>query len=72
MESISALLKKDDMDHYIINDFYSFIVKIITELLKNNDEKVNRGHFNLKFDVGDTININSETFKYHEKYIMFN
>jgi hypothetical protein len=72
MESVSKLMQKDNSNHYIINDFYSFVVKIITELLKNNDEKVNRGHFNLKFDIGDTININSENFKYQEKYIMFN
>jgi hypothetical protein len=72
MSNVSKLMQKDNSNHYIINDFYSFVVKIITELLKNNDEKVNRGHFNLKFDIGDTININSENFRYQEKFIMFN
>ena len=72
MESVNQLMHKDDNDHYIINCFYSFLLKINTELLKNKEEKNNRAHFNLKFDIGSDINLNSEIFNYKEKFIMFN
>ncbi len=65
-------MHKYDNYHYIINCFYSFLLKINTELLKNKEEKNNRAHFNLKFDIGSDINLNSEIFNYKEKFIMFN
>ena len=71
MEDVPQLMQKDSDNHYIINCFYSFLLKIMTELLKNKEEKNNRGHFNLKFDIGNNININSESFNYKEKFIMF-
>ena len=70
MNNVQELMQKDESNHYIINCFYSFLLKI-TELLKNREEKNNRGHFNLKFDIGTEINLNSENFKYDEKFIMF-
>jgi hypothetical protein len=72
MESVSDLMQKDRNNHCIINCFYSFLYKINTELLKSKEEKNSRLHFNLKFDIGNDININSESFKYQEKFIMFN
>ena len=72
MDGVSELMKKDNSKHLIINCFYSFILKITTELLTNKEEKNNRGSFNLKFDVGNDINLNSESFNYKEKFIMFN
>jgi hypothetical protein len=72
MELVSDLMQKDGNNHYIINCFYSFLLKIYTELLKNKEEKNSRLHFNLKFDIGNEININSESFKYQDKFIMFN
>ena len=72
MECISELMKRDNSNHIIINCFYSFLFKITTELLTNKEEKNNRGTFNLKFDIGNDINLNSESFNYKEKFIMFN
>ena len=72
MECISELMKRDNSNHIIINCFYSFLFKITTELLTNKEEKNNRGTFNLKFDIGNDINLNSVSFNYKEKYIMFN
>ena len=72
MDNVTKLIQKDKDNHYIINCFYSFILKIMTELLKNNEDKINRGHFNLKFDIGEKMNIDSENFNYRQKYIMFN
>ena len=71
MEQVSQLLERDKENHYIINCFYSLIMKIKTELLKNEEEKINREYFNLKFDISDIININSGNFKYKDKFIMF-
>ena len=72
MEDVPQLMQKDSNNHYIINCFYSLLLKITKELLKSKEEKNNRGHFNLKFDIGNNININSESFNYKEKFIMFN
>ena len=71
MEDVPQLMQKDSDNHYIINCFYSFLLKILTELLKNKEEKNSRIHFNLKFDIGSSININSKSFNYKEKFIMF-
>ena len=46
--------------------------KITDELLMNREEKVNRGQFNIKFDIDTHINLNSDNFNYNEKFIMFN
>ena len=70
MEDVYQLMEKDNENHYIINCFYSLIMKIKTELLKNKEEIINREYFNLKFDISDIININSGNFKYKEKFIM--
>ena len=72
MDNVTKFIQKDEKNHYIINCFYSFILKIMTELLKNNEVKINRGHFNLKFDIDEKMNIDSENFDYKKKYIMFN
>ena len=72
MEAVPQLMHKDENNQYIINCFYSFLLKINTELLKNKEEKNNRSHFNLKFDIGNDINLNSETFNCKEKFILFN
>ena len=56
----------------IIDSFYSFLKKIMDELLMNKEEKNNRGQFNIKFDIDTHINLNSENFKYKEQYILFN
>jgi len=70
MEEVIKLIQKDNNDHYIINCFYSFLLKI-SNLLKNKEEKNNRGNFNIKFDIGNNININSDNFDLEEKFIMF-
>ena len=72
MNSISSLLVRDE-EHktLIIDSFYSFIKKIKDELLMNKEEKNNRGQFNVRFDIGTAINLNSDIFKYDEQYIMF-
>ena len=73
MNDISALISKDkDNKTIIIDSFYSFLKKINDELLMNREEKNNRGQFNIKFDIGMYVNLNSDTFNYKEKYIMFN
>ena len=71
MNDVTELVLKDESNHIIINCFYSFLLKIMFELLKNKEEKNNRGNFNLKFDIGQEINFNSETYPYKEKFIVF-
>lgn len=71
MNDVTQLVLKDESNHIIINCFYSFLLKIIFELLNNKEEKNNRGNFNLKFDIGQEINFNSETYPYKEKFIVF-
>ena len=34
----------------------------------NREEKINRGQFNIKFDIDTHINLNSENFNYKEKF----
>jgi hypothetical protein len=74
MNGISALISRDknNNDRIIIDNFYSFLKKITDELLMNREEKVNRGQFNIKFDIDTHINLNSDNFNYNEKFIMFN
>ena len=72
MSDIDNIIMKDENGNIIINSFYSFLKKIMDELLTNKEEKNNRGQFNVKFDINTQINLNSESFNYKEKYIMFN
>ena len=72
MNDISALIERDSQNNIVIDSFYSFLKKIMDELLMNREEKINRGQFNIKFDIDTHINLNSENFNYKEKYIMFN
>ena len=74
MNGISALISRDknNNDRIIIDNFYSFLKKVTEELLMNREEKVNRGQFNIKFDIDTHINLNSDNFNYNEKFIMFN
>jgi len=71
MNDVTELVVKDESNHIIINCFYSFLLKIMLELLNNKEEKNNRGNFNMKFDIGQEINFNSETYPYKEKFIVF-
>ena len=73
MDAISSLIPRDEKSkNIIIDSFYSFLKKIMDELLMNKEEKNNRGQFNIKFDIATHINLNSENFKYKEQYILFN
>ena len=73
MNAISSLMQRDEKSkNIIIDSFYSFLKKIMDELLMNKKEKNNRGQFNIKFDIDTHINLNSENFKYKEQYILFN
>ena len=74
MNQISALINRDENNNnkIRIDTFYSFLKKITDELLMNREEKVNRGQFNIKFDIDTHINLNSDNFNYNEKFIMFN
>ena len=73
MNQISALISRDENNNnkIIIDSFYSFLKKITNELLMNREEKVNRGQFNIKFDIDTNINLNSDNFDYNEKFILF-
>jgi hypothetical protein len=71
MNDVTELVLKDESNHIIRNCFYSFLLKIMFELLKNKEEKNNRGNFNLKFDIGQEINFNSESYPYKAKFIVF-
>jgi hypothetical protein len=72
MNDIAGLMIRDEHHNIIIDSFYSFLKKIMDELLTNKEEKNNRGQFNIKFDIDTHINLNSENFKYKEQYILFN
>ena len=72
MNDIAGLMIRDEHHNIVIDSFYSFLKKIMDELLTNKEEKNNRGQFNVKFDINTQINLNSESFNYKEKYIMFN
>ena len=71
MNDVTELVLKDESKNIIINCFYSFLLKLRNELLKSKEEKNNRGNFNLKFDIGQEINFNSETYPYEQKFIVF-
>ena len=70
-EDFSKLIEKDNQNKIVIDSFYSFLKKIMDELLMNEEEKNNRAQFNIKFDVDTNINLNSENFNYQGEYIMF-
>ena len=72
MNDIAALIITDNQKNIVIDSFYSFLKKIMDELLENKEERNNRGNFNVKFDINTQINLNSDSFNYQEKYIMFN
>ena len=71
IDEVFKLIEKDNQNKIIIDSFYSFLKKIKDELLMNPEEKINRGQFNIKFDIDIHNNLNSENFNYEGEYIMF-
>ena len=74
MNDVNKIIPRDEKNNnaIIIDSFYSFLKKINDELLTNREERNNRGQFNIRFDIGSYINLNSDNFNYKQKYIMFN
>lgn len=56
-------IKKDKQNNIAIDSFCSFLKKIYNELLVQKEEKGNRYRFNIKFDIDNRINLNSENYK---------
>jgi hypothetical protein len=63
-EDKEGLLIKNKNGEIIINDFYSFLIKIKNELTERND-------LNIKFDCLYDVNFNSKDFNYESQYIKF-
>ena len=63
-EDKEGLLIKNKNGEIIINDFYSFLIKIKNELAERND-------LNIKFDCLYDVNFNSKDFNYESQYIKF-
>ena len=70
-ENNDEYIKKDNEGKIIINDFYSFLIKIKNELLNRDNNKKNRKGFNIIFDCLYDINLNSEDYPYSEQPIVF-
>jgi hypothetical protein len=67
------LVNLDENGFVEINCFYSLLWKIKNEILKNKtNSKESRSSFNLKFDLENSININSEDFNYVKQWIDYN
>ena len=64
-------IKKDENGKIIINCLFSFLIKIRDELLMNEQEKLNRNSFNLRFDCRSNVNKNSENYPYSDKPIVY-
>ena len=71
LENIELLIEKDQKKQIIITGFYSFLLKINREIL-NKEEAHIRSNFVIKFDIGNQINLDSDTFKYNREFIMIN
>ena len=63
-ENKEGILIKNKNGEIIINDFYSFLIKIKNELTERND-------LNIKFDCLYDVNFNSKDFNYESQYIKF-
>ena len=63
-EDKEGILIKNKNGEIIINDFYSFLIKIKNELKERND-------LNIKFDCLYDVNFNSKDFNYESQYIKF-
>ena len=63
-ENKEGILIKNKNGEIIINDFYSFLIKIKNELTERND-------LNVKFDCLYDVNFNSKDFNYESQYIKF-
>ena len=63
-EDKEGILIKNKNGEIIINDFYSFLIKIKNELAERND-------LNIKFDCLYDVNFNSKDFNYESQYIKF-
>ena len=64
-------IKKDKNNKIIINCLFSLLIKIRDELLMNEEEKLNRNGFNLRFDCRSNVNRNSENYPYSDKPIVY-
>ena len=71
LEYVDKLIEKDKENKIIITGFYSFLMKIKREIL-NKEEAHIRSNFVIKFDIGNQINLDSDTFKYNREFIMIN
>lgn len=66
------IIKEEKNDKIIINCFYSFLMKIINDLLSNEDYKLERTEFVLIFDCNSWFNLNSKTYPFGNYPIIFN
>ena len=66
IDQIEKSLKKDVNGNIEITNFYSLLIKIKREILKEEG----RDNFIIKFDLGKDVNLNSFTFNYEKAYIM--
>ena len=64
-------IKKDDQNKIVINCLFSLLIKIRDELLTNEQEKINRKNFNLRFDCRSNVNRNSEVYPYNNKPFVY-
>ena len=64
-------IKKDSNNKIIINCLFSLLIKIRDELLTNEEEKIGRNNFNLRFDCRSNVNKNSENYPYSDKPIIY-
>ena len=64
-------IKKDSNNKIIINCLFSLLIKIRDELLTNEEEKIGRNNFNLRFDCRSNVNKNSENYPYSDKPIVY-
>ena len=62
---------RDENNKIIINCLFSLLVKIRDELLQNEEDKIERSNFNLRFDCRSNVNRNSENYPYIDKPIVF-
>ena len=66
-EEIKKSIVKDENDKIIINDFYSFLLKIKKELINDSD----RTEFNIRYDCRSHINLDLCDFNFDDKLIIF-
>ena len=64
-------IKRDSDNSIIINSFFSFLMKIKTDLFSKEDYKNQRISFTIIFDCQNHYNLDSETYPYSKNPIMF-